>query len=279
MPLSRSAVIPLIRRALREDQAARDLTSAALLPRTLRLRARIVARTAGICAGLPVAQWTFRARDATLQCRLRQREGRRVRRGDVLMTVEGCARSILAAERTALNFLGHLSGIATLTRQFVDRAGRPAQILDTRKTLPGLRMLEKYAVRAGGGASHRGSLAGAILIKTNHLRALDRVGIHAAVERGRARRPRRFVEVEVRTLTELKAALAARPDAILLDNWAPWNLRRAVALRGGSRPLLEASGGVTLENVRSIAQTGVDQISIGRLTHSAPALDLALEVV
>jgi len=292
MALSRSATLPLIRRALLEDRASHDVTSRTLLPQARRARARIVARAPGVCAGLPVAGWTFEAFDGTLRCRARCQDGRRVRRGDVLMTVEGRAGSILAAERTALNFVGHLSGIATLTRRCVDRAGRGTHILDTRKTLPGLRALEKYAVRVGGGQNHRADLAEAILIKTNHLRALGRRAgdggqgktIRDAVARAKRMRPTSFVEVEVTSLREFNVTLAAKPDAILLDNWPLKSIRKAVVLRGPTpyaprpMPLLEVSGGVTLKNVRAIARTGVDRISIGRLTHSAPALDVALEV-
>jgi nicotinate-nucleotide pyrophosphorylase (carboxylating) len=171
--LTRKAVQPIIALALREDTAWRDATSRAVIPHTTRVRARIVAKASGILAGGPVAAWTFQTVDPSLRCVLKRRDGSRIGRGQTILTVEGPARSIFAAERTALNLLGHLSGIATLTAAFVARVrGTQAQIFDTRKTLPGLRTLEKYAVRAGGGHSHRASLAEAILIKTNHLRAL-----------------------------------------------------------------------------------------------------------
>ncbi len=287
----------LLKTALREDGAASDLTSRRVLPNRAMARARIVARANGVLAGGEVAARVFRVLNPSLRCRVRRRDGVPVRRGQVLLTVEGRAASILAAERTALNLLGHLSGIATLTAAYVRRAqGTRVKIFDTRKTLPGLRVLQKYAVHAGGGCSHRASLRDAVLIKTNHLRVLEgrELGIRnvefgmviqRAIKQAKGRRPRNFVEVEVRNLKECQAALAARPDAILLDNWRLKHIRRAVWLRNSafriphSALLLEVSGGVTLANIRAIARTGVERISVGRLTHSAPALDVALEVI
>jgi nicotinate-nucleotide pyrophosphorylase (carboxylating) len=213
-----------------------------------------------------------------LRCRLHVRSGARLTPGRTILTVEGRARAILSAERTALNLLGHLSGIATLTRRYVDRVrGTRAVIIDTRKTLPGLRELERFAVVAGGGWNHRAGLSEAMLIKTNHVRAA-RLDLAAAVAAAKRDAGNRAVEVEVAGLREFREALNAKPDIILLDNWTVPAIRRAVRLRRGRRPLLEASGGVTLENVRAIARAGVDGISVGRLTHSAPALDVALRV-
>lgn len=293
--LSRRAVLPLIRQALAEDCALRDVTSRSIIPASQRIQARIIAKAPGIAAGVKTAMLTFTTLDPSLRCRQHVRSGARVRPGQTILTVSGRARSIFAAERVALNFLMHLSGIATLTRAFVDRArGTRAKIFDTRKTLPGLRDLQKYAVRAGGGHNHRSDLAEAILIKTNHLRMLQgatsnkrqatsTVLIHSAIRR--AKSAKRFVEIEVTNLQEYRAALEARPNAILLDNWKSANIRKAVALRdlslvaGRWSPLLEASGGVTLDNARAFARTGVDRISIGRLTHSAPVLDFALRVI
>ena len=284
MPLlSRQAVLPLIRLALREDAAGRDVTSRAVLPSAARIRARIIAKSPGILAGGQVAAWTFHAVDPRLRCVRMRRDGAAVARGQTILTVEGRARSIFAAERTALNFLGHLCGIATLTRQFVRRAGSPrVTILDTRKTLPGLRALQKRAVAVGGGANHRMGLQDAVLIKTNHIRAAHQ-SIPQLVRKAQRTAHGRCVEVEVRNLTELRAALTARPNAILLDNWTMAAIRQAIRFRG-TQPAargttLEVSGGVTLANVRRIAKTGVDRISIGRLTHSAPALDVSLEVL
>ncbi len=293
--LLRSDVLPLIRSALREDQASRDLTSRLLLSDRQRLRARLVVKAPGIVAGAEVAAWAFQALDRSLRCRVVCRDGRRVRAGQTVLVVKGRARSILSAERTALNLLGHLSGVATLTRQFVLRS-RPhrVEIFDTRKTLPGLRLLEKHAVRLGGGHNHRADLREAILIKTSHLRTLATTMVSGAwgVERGkviaeavgRARhvRPKPFVEIEVTDLEEFRVALKAQPDAILLDNMSLRMIHAAVSLRTHSSltthhaPLLEVSGGVTLENVQAIAATGIDRISIGRLTHSAPSLDVSL---
>ena len=284
----------LIRRALHEDLGAGDVTSTALLPKHRVIRARILAKASGIVAGADVARWVFEALDRHIRCRVVRADGNTVRPGQAILTLSGSARHILAAERTALNLLGHLSGIATLTACYV-RAVRPhrAKILDTRKTLPGLRLLEKYAVKVGGGHNHRFGLGDAILIKTTHLNivasgewrvASDQI-IRAAVEKAKRVRPRKFVEIEVANFRELKAALAAKPNAILLDNWRLADIHRAVIFRNTlphvSRPvpLLEVSGGVTLKNVRAIARTGVDRISIGRLTHSAPSLDVAMEVL
>jgi nicotinate-nucleotide pyrophosphorylase (carboxylating) len=293
--LSRKAVQPLLNAALREDAVWRDITSRSVLPSNTRVRARIIAKASGILAGGPVAAWVFQAYDRSLRCALKRQDGSRVKRGSTILTVEGRARSIFAAERTALNFLGHLSGIATLTRRYVERVrGTRAKIFDTRKTLPGLRALEKYAVRVGGGHSHRADLAEAILIKTNHLRALRRkfgirnsefgMVILEAVAKAKRKSPKRFVEIEVTNLAEFRAALQAKPDAVLLDNWPLTKIRQAVILKNSAFTIphsalrLEVSGGVTLENVRAIAKTGVDRISVGRLTHSAPALNVSLPV-
>ena len=286
-PLSRTALRPFIRAALREDRAAQDVTSRAVMSPSARIRARIVSRASGVLAGVKLAALAFTTLDPSLRCRLHRRSGAPLAPGEPILTVEGRARSIFAAERVALNLLGHLSGIATLTRAYVRRVrGTSTLILDTRKTLPGLRRLEKDAVRAGGGRSHRASLAEAVLIKTNHLRALKRSGLsrraalQEAVRRARRLAPGRWLEVEAATLADVRAALAARPDAILLDNLTVRAVREAIRLRGRrSRILLEVSGGITLTNVRAYAKTGVDRISVGRLTHSAPALDVSLEVL
>jgi nicotinate-nucleotide pyrophosphorylase (carboxylating) len=276
--VTRSAVRALIQQALREDVGQGDLTSRALLPPGQRIRAEIIAKQSGIVAGVQIAAWIFHTLDRRIRCTIVRRDGHAVRSGQLILRVEGPARSILTAERTALNLLGHLCGIATLTSQFVHRA-KPhrAVILDTRKTLPGLRLLEKYAVAMGGGANHRMRLDDAVLIKTNHLRA-GKLTVNQAIRR--AKRLRKPVEVEVKNFAEFTAALGARPAIIMLDNWTLPAIRRAVALRntGGRKPLLEASGGITLQSIRRFAATGVERISIGRLTHSAPALDLALRV-
>ncbi len=289
---SRPPLTSLIRSALQEDSAHADITTRALIAPHVRVRAQIIAKTPGVIAGAGIARQVFRAMDRRIRCTLKRRDGQRVRRGDVILALEGPARTILAAERTALNFLGHLSGIATLTRAFVDRV-RPYRvaILDTRKTLPGLRALEKYAVRMGGGQSHRADLSEAVLIKTNHLRincglrnADCGMVIQDAIATAKQLQPRKRVEIEVTNLTELRAAFHARPHVILLDNWTLSGIRKAVLLKNStlrtpnSALPLEVSGGVTLRNVRALAATGVERISIGRLTHSAPALDVSLQV-
>jgi quinolinate synthase len=280
------AARPLIDLALAEDIGPGDATSQATLPAESVAVAHIRAKAPGIIAGLPVAEAVFRRVDAAVQFVPRAADGQEVAPGEVVADLAGPARSLLAAERTALNFLQHLSGIATHTRRFVDAvACTRADILDTRKTLPGYRALDKYAVRMGGGVNHRMSLFDMILIKDNHVDAAG--GITTAVARARSSHPDLPVEVEVRTLDELSQALALEPavDRIMLDNMSLETMRQAVAMadaiaacRGG-RPRLEASGNVTLERAESIAATGVDLLSVGSITHSAPALDLSMKVV
>jgi nicotinate-nucleotide pyrophosphorylase (carboxylating) len=267
-------MLELIDQALAEDLGAGDLTSAAVVPAGARARARIEQKAPGVPAGLRVAEKVFERVDPELRWRSHAEEGE-WREGGLLAEVAGAATAILAAERVALNFLGRLSGIATMTARYVSAVeGTGVRILDTRKTTPGLRAFEKEAVRAGGGVSHRSGLYDAILIKENHAALAGGVGAAAAAALARA--PAGVsVEVECATLAEVEEALAAGVPRLLLDNMDPELLRRAVALAGG-RAELEASGGITLENVRAVAQTGVDFISVGALTHSAPALDVSL---
>ena len=281
-PSEAAAADALVRLALAEDLGdAGDRTSLATIPAATRSRAAFVARAAGVVAGLPVAELVCRAVSADLTFAPAVPDGTATARGTVLATVSGPLRAILAAERTALNFLQRLSGVASLTRTFVDAAaGFPAKMLDTRKTTPGWRLLEKYAVRAGGGTNHRVGLYDGILIKDNHLAGIGG-DVRRAVEAartypGNAGLP---VEVEVDTLDQLEHALAVRADIVLLDNMSLEQLRAAVARRAAVAPgvLLEASGGVNLVTVRDIAATGVDRISVGALTHSAPALDIGLD--
>ncbi len=283
-PAEAAAAGSLIRLALAEDLGdAGDRTSLATIPTATRSRAAFVARSVGVVAGLPVADLVCRAVSADLAFAPAVPDGTATERGTVLATVFGPLRAILAAERTALNFLQRLSGVASLTRTFVDAAaGFPAKVLDTRKTTPGWRLLEKYAVRAGGGTNHRVGLYDGILIKDNHLAGIGG-DVRRAVEAartypGNAGLP---VEVEVDTLDQLEHALAVRADIVLLDNMSLEQLRAAVARRDAVAPgvLLEASGGVNLATVRDIAATGVDRISVGALTHSAPALDIGLDYV
>ena len=271
-----SAWDALVVRALDEDLGSGDVTTRAVLPADRPLEGALVARTALVVCGLPVAERTFE-RLGGVRISARTREGQRVGRGAVLAEVSGSAHSILAGERTALNFLGRLSGVATWTRAFLEAvAGTRAQIVDTRKTLPGWRVLDKYAVATGGGANHRYGLYDAILVKDNHAAAAGGVG--AAVKAARAAAPAHlFLQAEVESEAEAEEALEAGADSLLLDNRSPDELRALVA-RFGSRTLLEASGGITLESVRAVAETGVHRISIGALTHSAPVADVALDV-
>jgi len=266
--------------ALAEDVGDGDITSESFLPEDLRAAARIVAREKAVVAGVTTAAEVFRRVDSSVEVEILRRDGAEVIADDVVMYVRGLARSILTAERVALNFLQRLSGIASLTRQYVDAAGDVrVKILDTRKTTPGLRALEKAAVVAGGGDNHRSSLSEMVLVKDNHLACGGGVGAFAdAVRKLRKERPGIRIEVEADHLDQVRAFLkVADVDVILLDNMKPAQLREAVAL-GQGRVKFEASGGVTLKNVRQIAATGVDYISIGALTHSARAIDFSLEI-
>ncbi len=272
----------LIRLALAEDLgAAGDRTSLATIPEATQGRAAFVARSAGVVAGLPVAARVCAAVSAELTFTASVPDGTPTERGTELATVSGPLRAILAAERTALNFLQRLSGVASLTQKFVEASkGFRAKMLDTRKTTPGWRLLEKYAVRAGGGLNHRIGLYDGILIKDNHLAGIGG-DVRRAVEAARAYPGNAGlpVEVEVDTLDQLEHALAVKADIVLLDNMSLDQLRAAVVRRDAVSPatLLEASGGVNLSTVRDIAATGVDRISVGALTHSAPALDIGLD--
>jgi nicotinate-nucleotide pyrophosphorylase (carboxylating) len=265
----------LIQRALAEDVGGGDLTALAVVPENARARGTVVAKQDGVVAGLGVAAAVFAELDPGVATQPLATDGDRVAPGDELLRLDGPARPILAGERVALNLLGRLSGIATLTARYVAAVeGTGAQILDTRKTTPGLRALEKAAVVAGGGTSHRFGLYDAILVKENHVRVAGGVG--EASRRALASAPAGVeVEVEVESLDELDEALGAGVERILLDNMGPDDLRAAVARTAG-RARLEASGGVSLESVRAIAEAGVDFVSVGALTHSAPALDVSL---
>ena len=271
-----TAARPLIELAIAEDIGPGDATSEAVLPATLALCGRIIAKRAGVIAGLPVAEAVFRRVDPALRLSSHVRDGDSVTPGDIVAEVNGPGQGMLAAERLALNFLQHLSGIATLTQAFVHAVdGTKAIVLDTRKTHPGYRVLEKYAVRMGGGHNHRMSLHDMLLVKDNHIEAAG--SITTAVEQARSLHPDLPIEVEVKNLDELREAVRLNVDRIMLDNMDLDQMQEAVRLTGG-RVDLEASGGVDLERVAAIAATGVDYISIGALTHSAPALDLSMLV-
>jgi nicotinate-nucleotide pyrophosphorylase (carboxylating) len=269
---------PLVDLALQEDLRSGDVTSRLVIPESAAGAGRIEARQSLVVCGLGIAEAVFATVDGRLRFEPRRDEGERVEPGTVMATVSGPLRSILAAERTALNFLGRLCGVSTWTARFVDAvAGTGARILDTRKTLPGWRALDKYAVAIGGGDNHRFALDDAILLKDNHVRAAG--GTELAVKAARAGAPSHLqVQVEVECLADARAAADAGADALLLDNRSPSELREIVEALDGRIPL-EASGGVTLDNVRSVARTGVQRISIGALTHSAPAADVALELL
>ncbi len=277
-PLSPLAVRGAVTAALREDLGrVGDITSAATIPADATAEAMLVAREPGVIAGLDIAAATFAALDPEVAFVPACADGDAVDVGQALAEVRGPARAILSAERVALNFLGHLSGVATATRALVDAvAHTSARIVDTRKTTPGLRAFEKYAVLCGGGANHRFGLDDAILIKDNHIAVVG--GVAAAVHKARAAAGHLVrVEVEVGDLDQLAEAMTAEPDVVMLDNMPPETMREAVALVG-RRALVEASGNVTLSTVAAIAETGVDVISSGWITHSAPALDLALDI-
>ncbi len=264
----------IVRRALDEDLP--DITSESIFEPSDRGRARLIVKAAGVIAGLSFAKATFRAIEPAAEFLAMLRDGDSVDPGAIIAEVGASVVTLLSSERTALNLLQRASGIATLTRGYVDAIrGTRAKIFDTRKTAPGLRALDKYAVRCGGGENHRIGLYDMFLIKNNHV---DQAGsIAAAVERIRRRNMPQKIMVEVRNMAELDQALALRPDFILLDNMTPPQLRQAVARTAGAVPL-EASGGVTLDNVRQIAETGVDRISIGALTHSVKALDISMRI-
>lgn len=286
-PAEADACRSLIALALAEDIGPTgDRTTLALIPPDREATAAFVARTAGVVAGLPAAALVIGAVDAGLRFVPEVPDGTRVGPGQRIAAVSGPLQHILVAERTALNFLQRLSGVASLTRKYVDTiAGLKAAILDTRKTTPGWRLLEKYAVRMGGGVNHRTGLYDGILIKDNHIAGLGdpATAVRRAVELARAFPGNRGlpVEVEVDSLAQLDQVLPAKPEIVLLDNMPPDVLRAAVAVRDRMSPgtLLEASGGVNLSTVRAIAEAGVDRVSVGALTHSAPALDIALDYV
>lgn len=279
--VSRSEILPQIRAALREDLAHGDVTTTSLFPDAVPTRAVIRAKQPMTVAGIAVARLVFLAVNPGLKILRAAKDGARVAANGVLMVIEGDGRALLMAERVALNFLQRMSGIATLTAQFVAAVrGTRTKILDTRKTAPGLRIFDKWAVRLGGGVNHRFSLGDAVLIKDNHLALLQpqELDAGAACRRARKRTPRRLpIIVEAESLDQVRAALTGRPDMILLDNMSPRLVRAAVALIKG-RALVEVSGGITLANVRQMAAAGADRISIGALTHSAPTVDLSMEI-
>jgi nicotinate-nucleotide pyrophosphorylase (carboxylating) len=275
------SAIDLIRRALAEDLGPGDITSECFIPANHRSSARIVAKEKGVLAGTEVALEVFRQIDPSIEVELLKNDGEVIGPGDDILNADGPTRALLSAERTALNFLQRMSGIATLTRRFVDAvAGTKAVILDTRKTIPGLREFERLAVRAGGGVNHRFGLFDRVLAKDNHLAVTgDAAGLQRAIDEAKKRIPDILVEIEADTLEQVRLLCDLRGvDIILLDNMSNDQLREAVQIRGTKQIVLEASGGVNLDTVAAIAATGIDQISVGALTHSARAIDLSMEI-
>ena len=266
----------LIKRALAEDlQGGQDITSVATVSGDEKIIANFTARKSGVVAGIDMARAVLEEVGLT-DIAVLVKDGASIKSGEVLMTVRGDTRAILLAERTALNFLGHLSGIASLTRTWVDAvAGTNCIIRDTRKTTPGMRLLEKYAVRMGGGTNHRMSLSDAALIKDNHIAAAG--GVAQAFSKVREKFPTSEIEIEVDTLDQLREVLPLKPDLVLLDNMSPAQCAEAVSIVAGATKL-EASGGITLDNAKAYALTGVQFLAIGALTHSAPVFDIALDL-
>jgi nicotinate-nucleotide pyrophosphorylase (carboxylating) len=270
-----------IARALAEDLGTGDITSECFIPAEHRSNARIIAKENAILAGTEAAREVFRQVDPAIEIEIRKNDGEAIAPGDLILNATGPTRTLLSAERTALNFLQRLSGIATLTRRFVDAvAGTNAVILDTRKTTPGLREFERLAVRAGGGVNHRFGLFDRVLAKDNHLViTADAAGLQGAIDEAKKRAPDILIEIEADTLNQVRLLCGLRDiDIILLDNMSNDQLREAVQIRGNKKILLEASGGVNLDTVAAIAATGIDQISVGALTHSARAIDLSMEI-
>jgi nicotinate-nucleotide pyrophosphorylase (carboxylating) len=274
-PLAPSLYREIVRRALAEDLGAGDLTTDATVPPDARGRGVFLVKGACVLAGMDVALEAFRAIEPDVRIAQRRSDGDRCEAGEEIAEVVGRARTLLVGERTALNFLQRLSGVATRARLFVDAAAGRITVLDTRKTTPTLRALEKYAVRAGGATNHRVGLFDAILIKDNHIRLAG--GLAGAVEKARAHRPGMPIEVEAQTLEEVDQALAAHADTILVDNMTTDAVREAVR-RARGRAKIEISGGVTLERMPELASTGADFVSVGALTHSAPAIDISFEI-
>ena len=271
----------VIRRALAEDLGPGDITSECFIPADHRSSARIIAKENAILAGTEVAREVFRQVDPAIEIEIRKNDGEAIAPDNLILTATGPTRALLSAERTALNFLQRLSGIATLTRRFVDAvSGTKAVILDTRKTTPGLREFERLAVRAGGGVNHRFGLFDRVLAKDNHLAITgDAAGLQRAIDEAKNRAPDILIEIEADTLDQVRLLCDLRGvDIILLDNMTNDQLREAVQIRGEKKILLEASGGVNLDTVAAIAATGIDQISVGALTHSARAIDLSMEI-
>ena len=278
----------IIKSALQEDIGCRDITTNSLIPKEKKLKAVITSKEEAVVCGLKVVKEVFSSFGKNVRIKANVKDGKKIKTNTVILEISGSARTILSCERVALNFLSHLSGIATQTRRFVDRC-RPynSKIFDTRKTTPGLRALEKYAVKCAGGFNHRFGLWDMVLIKDNHkeIKSLNaskrstQLKIKEIILEARRKNKNKKVEIEVESIAEFQEALLAKPDIIMLDNVSLGQIRKAIILRKGSLPLIEVSGNVNLKNVRSIAQAGIDRISVGSLTHSVKAIDFSLEVI
>lgn len=283
MMLNKKKVIPIITRALGEDIGRGDVTTRLIVPSQAKVTAEIIVKQKAVICGMDVLKWVFAQIDSSIRFKALVSDGARVKPNKKVALLEGPARAILTAERTALNLLGYLSGISTLTSKFVEKAGPgKVKIVDTRKTLPGLRYLAKYAVRTGGGFNHRMGLYDQILVKDNHLKIAGlKLRIKGLIKKIKNEKPKNMkLEVEVKNLKEFREALEAQPDIIMLDNMKLTDIRKMIKLKGRSkqRPLIEVSGNVSLKNVSQIAKVGPDIISIGSLTHSVESIDVSLNI-
>lgn len=271
---NRMDIKDMIKMALKEDIGGKDITTTAIIPKNKYVKAILLAKEDCVICGLGIAAEVFKVKDKNIRFKTLVLDGQKINKGRVIARIFGRAQSILTAERVALNFVSLLSGVATKTREYVDKV-KPykVKILDTRKTIPGLRVLEKYAVRMGGGYNHRMRLDDMVMIKDNHLKALGGVRSLPRVPKGY------LCEIEVNNLQEFKQALRLKPDIIMLDNMQAGQIKKAVMLRKGVKPKIEASGNVNLNNIREIAKAGPDMISIGALTHSVKTIDISLEIL
>jgi len=278
MKLTKEKAFPMIISALKEDIGSGDITSSVLFEKDVSVLAHITTKEECVLAGMDIAKWIFDAVDEKILFTALCKDGDKIKKGKRIISVKGSAKNILSAERTVLNFLGHLSGVATLTAEFIGEVkSTGAKIYDTRKTIPGLRELEKYAVNIGGGFSYRIGLWDGVMIKDNHLEAIRVNAIRESIGMFQ-NRGYKNIEVEVDNIAEFKDALEAGADIIMLDNMKIEDIKKAAKLRKGLKVILEASGGISMENIKKIAKAGVDRISIGRLTHSAPSIDFSLEI-
>jgi nicotinate-nucleotide pyrophosphorylase (carboxylating) len=291
MKITKEKAFPIIISALKEDMGSGDITSSVIFEKDINLLAHIIAKEECVMAGIDIAKWVLDAIDEKILFTALCKDGDRIKKGKRVISVRGSAKSILSAERTILNFIGHLSGVASLTAEYVKEVkGTGARIYDTRKTMPGLRELEKYAVTLGGGFNYRVGLWDAVMIKDNHLEAIvfnskerriKAISDSIAIFKSKGYKN---IEVEIEDLAEFKEALDSGADIIMLDNMKPEEIKKAVKLKNsfnkkrGAKVILESSGGISLDNVKKIARTGVDRISVGRLTHSAPSIDFSLEI-